>query len=164
MANGSELVDGAADVVGRKLVIANTPFTVVGVMPKHFMGATPVERPEIYAPLAADPIIDAPRDNIHGGIHGWWLTVMARLKPGVTLEQANGALETVSWPILMSRPMAPAISRTRSSITFTSLQSRDQPTVYSAAIAALVAVACAASLLPALRAARIDPMSAIRCE
>ena len=38
------------------------------------------------------------------------------------------------------------------------------PMVYAGAIAALAAVACAASLLPALRAARIDPISAIRYE
>jgi predicted permease len=92
--------DGAPDVVGRKLVIANTPFTVVGVMPKQFTGANPVERPEIYAPLSADPIIDAPRDHINAGTHAWWISVMARLKPGVTLEQTNAALKTVSGPIL----------------------------------------------------------------
>ncbi len=49
----------APDVVGRKLVIANVPFTVVGVMPKQFIGANPTQRPEIFAPLSADPIIDA---------------------------------------------------------------------------------------------------------
>jgi predicted permease len=92
--------DRAPDVVGRKLVIANTPFTVVGVMPKRFTGADPTQRPEIYAPLSADPIIDAPRDHIHAGIHAWWITVMARLKPGVTLEQANAALLPVSMSIL----------------------------------------------------------------
>jgi predicted permease len=93
--------DLAPDVVGRKLVIANTPFTVVGVMPKRFTGADPTQRPEIYAPLSADPIIDAPRDHINAGVHAWWLTVMARLKPGVTLEQANAALLPVSMPILL---------------------------------------------------------------
>jgi predicted permease len=92
--------DGAPDVVGRKLVIANTPFTVVGVMPKRFTGASPVERPEIYAPLEADPILDAPRDHINAGTHAWWIRVMARLKPGLTLQQTNAALETVSGPIL----------------------------------------------------------------
>jgi putative ABC transport system permease protein len=91
---------GAPDVVGRKLVIGNTPFTVVGVMPKWFTGASPVERPEIYAPLSADPIVDAPRDHLNAGTHAWWITVMARLKPGVTLEQTNAALKTVSGPIL----------------------------------------------------------------
>lgn len=91
---------GAPDVVGRKLVIANTPFTVVGVMPKRFTGANPTERPEIYAPLSADPIVDAPRDHLNAGTHAWWIAVMARLKPGVTLEQANAALEAVSVPIL----------------------------------------------------------------
>jgi predicted permease len=92
--------DRAPDVVGKKLVIANTPFTVVGVMPKRFTGVDPTQQPLIYAPLAADPILDAPRDHIHGGTHAWWLTVMARLKPGMTLEQANAALLAASLPIL----------------------------------------------------------------
>jgi predicted permease len=90
----------APDVVGRTMIIANKPFTVVGVMPKRFIGPDPTQRPEIYAPLSADPIIDAPRNHIDDGIHAWWLIVGARLKPGVSMEQANAALLTVSNPIL----------------------------------------------------------------
>ncbi len=90
----------APDVVGRTMVIANTPFTVVGVMPKRFIGPDPTLRPEIYAPLSADPIIDAPRNHIGDGIDAWWLIVGARLKPGVSMEQANAALLAVSDPIL----------------------------------------------------------------
>ena len=94
--------DRAPDVVGRKLVIANTPFTVVGVMPRQFIGADPLQRPEIFAPLSADPIIDAPRNHIDGGTHVWWLTVVARLQPGLTLDQANASLQAVSEAILRS--------------------------------------------------------------
>ncbi len=90
----------APEVVGRKIVIANTPFTVVGVMPKRFIGPDPTQRPDIYAPLSADPIIDAPRNHIDAGIHAWWITVGARLKQGVTMDQANAELLTVSNPIL----------------------------------------------------------------
>jgi putative ABC transport system permease protein len=90
----------APDVVGRKLVIANVPFTVVGVMPRRFIGADPTQRPEIFAPLSADPVIDAPRNHIDAGIHAWWLTVIARMQPGMNIEQANAALLTVSDPIL----------------------------------------------------------------
>jgi predicted permease len=90
----------APDVLGRKLIIANTPFTVVGVMPKRFIGADPTQRPEIYAPLSADPIINAPNDHIADGIHSWWLTVGARLNPEMTLDRANAELLTVSNPIL----------------------------------------------------------------
>jgi predicted permease len=90
----------APEVVGRKMVIANTPFTVVGVMPKRFIGADVTQQPEIYAPLSADPIIDAPRNHIDAGITAWWITVGARLKQGVTMNQANAELLTVSNPIL----------------------------------------------------------------
>jgi predicted permease len=90
----------APDVVGRKLVMANTAFTVVGVMPQRFIGADPLQRPDIYAPLSTDPIIDAPRNHIDDGIHAWWLTVVARMQPGVSLERANAFLTTVSNPIL----------------------------------------------------------------
>ncbi len=92
--------DRDPDVVGRKLVIANTPFTVVGVMPKKFIGADPTQSPAIFAPLSADPIIDAPRNHIDAGTHAWWITVMARLQPHVSLQQANAALLAVSGPIL----------------------------------------------------------------
>jgi predicted permease len=69
-------------------------------MPKRFIGADPTRRPEIFAPLSADPIIDAPRNHIDAGIHAWWLTVMARPQPGIGLDQINAALLTVSGPIL----------------------------------------------------------------
>ena len=98
----------APDVVGRKLVIANTPFTVAGVMPGRFIGADPTLRPEIFAPLSADPIIDAPRDHINAGFHAWWITVIARMQPGVTIEQANAALMTVSGPILHNSEADPS--------------------------------------------------------
>jgi predicted permease len=92
--------DRAPDVVGRKLIIANVPFNVVGVMPKRFRGADPTRNPQIFAPLSTDPIIDAPRNHIDAGVHAWWLSVGARLRPGVTLAQANASLATVSRPIL----------------------------------------------------------------
>ncbi|MGC2511609.1 MAG: ABC transporter permease, partial [Acidobacteriaceae bacterium] len=63
------------NVVGRKLVIANVPFTVVGVMPKRFIGADLMQRPDIFVPLSAEPIVDAPRHNIDEGLNAWWLTV-----------------------------------------------------------------------------------------
>jgi predicted permease len=90
----------APDVVGRTMVIANTQFTVAGVMPRRFIGADPTQKPQIYVPLSADPIIDAPRNHIDAGTHAWWIAVVARLQPGVTLGQANAQLLTISGPLL----------------------------------------------------------------
>jgi predicted permease len=91
---------GAPDVLGKKLTIGNSAFTVVGVMPKSFIGAAPTARPQIYAPMWAEPVIDAPSDSIAGGMHSWWLTVLARRKPGISLEQTNAALSAVSGSIV----------------------------------------------------------------
>jgi predicted permease len=92
--------NGAPDVVGRQITIANAPFTVVGVLPRSFIGADPTRRPEIYAPLWAEPVLDAPYNSIAAGYHSWWLRVIARRKPGVSLEQANAALRAASNPVL----------------------------------------------------------------
>jgi predicted permease len=92
--------NAAPDVVGRTLTIANVPFTVVGVMPGTFIGADPTRRPAFYAPLWAEPVIDAPYNNVEGGYHSWWLRIIARRKAEVSLEQANAALEAASNPIL----------------------------------------------------------------
>jgi putative ABC transport system permease protein len=90
----------APDVVGRKIQIDNTLFTVVGVMPKRFIGADPTQRPQFFVPLAAEPILNGERSMTAAGFHGWWLTVMGRLQPGATLEKANAQLSSVSDAVL----------------------------------------------------------------
>jgi predicted permease len=90
----------APDVLGRKLQVDNTVFTVVGVMPKRFIGADPMERPEIFAALATEPILDGAQNMTAVGFHAWWLTVMGRLRPGATLEQANAQLSALTDAIL----------------------------------------------------------------
>ena len=91
---------GAPDVVGRPITIATTPFTVVGVLPRSFIGADPTRRPQIYAPLWAEPLLEAPYDGIAAGYQALWMRVIARRKPGVSLDQANAALRAASNLIL----------------------------------------------------------------
>ena len=93
-------LQSAPDVIGRKLTIANAPFTIVGVMPRRFIGADPTRRVDIYAPLWAEPVIDAPYNSIASDFHSWWLRVLARRNPGISLEQANAALQATTNPIL----------------------------------------------------------------
>jgi predicted permease len=89
----------APNVVGSKLVIANTPFTVVGVMPPQFRGAQLDLHVSIYVPLSSEPIVHAPFSMLasEGAI---WLEIFGRRNPGVTLEQANAALRAATGPIL----------------------------------------------------------------
>ena len=87
-------------VLGRTLTIAGKPFTIVGVMPSQFIGADSTYRSEVYVPIWAEPIIDAPFNSIASGYHAWWLLILARRAPGVSLEKTNAALGAVSNSIL----------------------------------------------------------------
>jgi predicted permease len=60
--------------------------------------------------------------------------------------------------------LAAALLATRALSSFLFSTSAHDPWVIAGSILALGLAACAASLLPALRAARIEPMTAIRCE
>lgn len=80
--------------VGRKIFLNNVPFTVVGVTRPGFLGVDLGSSPEFYLPLHADLALD-PRD---GGKranaryldrHYYWIEMMGRLRPGVTLQQAQ---------------------------------------------------------------------------
>ena len=71
------------DVIGQKLEINNIDFTVVGVMPKAFIGADPLQQPELFVPLAAEPAMNGIAQHDKAGFHAWWLTVMGRLQPQV---------------------------------------------------------------------------------
>jgi predicted permease len=70
---------GAANVVGRPLVIDGRPAEVIGVLPASFTFLR--LRPAIVLPMPLD--VSAPRGISFG------FQALARLKPGVTLDQAN---------------------------------------------------------------------------
>jgi len=94
--------NAAPDIVGRKIVIANVPFTIAGVMPASFIGADPTARPSIYLPLSAEPITDAPYDSIASGFQSIWLSILGRLDPGVSVQQADTNLKASTQSLLES--------------------------------------------------------------
>jgi predicted permease len=90
----------APNVIGQKLELDNTLFTVVGVMPKQFIGADPLDHPDLFVSMASEPAIHGTRSLTVAGFHAWWLTVMARMNPQATLEQANADVSANSSAIL----------------------------------------------------------------
>ena len=87
-------------IVGRRIVLDNVAFTIVGVMPRSFFGADPIQRPQIFVPLADEEVLAGDRSFIKFAERAWWLNVMGRLAPGATLEQANSEVTTASSAIL----------------------------------------------------------------
>ena len=79
-------------VIGRSFRFRATAFTIVGVAPRGFFGETGGEAPDIWMPLTMQP--GAP-PHLWRGHSTTWLGILARLRPGVTLAQARGALEPV---------------------------------------------------------------------
>jgi len=81
--------------VGRKLYINGHPFTVVGIMPRGFKGTYQAFVADFWAPVMMQGQV-RPR-GMSLDDRGWgWLSGTARLKPGVTLAQAQAELERLS--------------------------------------------------------------------
>src|ERR1039457_889587 len=82
------------DVVGQTVLINGHPFTILGVAPENFSSAIGGYKPGVFIPISmvdiAMPWMNA-RDNLtnHQSI---WLTLVARLKPGVSALQAGASL------------------------------------------------------------------------
>jgi predicted permease len=90
----------APNVIGQKLTINNVAFTVVGVMPKRFIGADPLARPELFVSLATEPVLNGARSMTAAGFHAWWMEVMGRMKPQATLLQADAQVASESNAVL----------------------------------------------------------------
>ncbi|HEY9225874.1 MAG TPA: ABC transporter permease, partial [Gemmatimonadaceae bacterium] len=81
-------------VIGRRLMLNGLPFTVIGVAPKGFTSTYNVFAPAFYAPIAMEAQLISRPDVLQSrGMKNLKLT--ARLKPGVSREQAQAALSVV---------------------------------------------------------------------
>ena len=98
---------GAPDVIGRKIRILNTPYAVIGVAPPQFHGETVGADPDIWVPLTMQSEIFPGRDFLSRETTPFrkaeWVEAIGRLKPGVTLAQANASIEVEFHQMMQSQ-------------------------------------------------------------
>jgi predicted permease len=89
---------GAADALGKRLLVERIPFTIIGVTPPAFFGSEVGRAFDVAVPLGDEPLIRGKETGLDRRSQ-WWLTVMLRLKPGQPIETATAALRGVQAQI-----------------------------------------------------------------
>jgi putative ABC transport system permease protein len=84
---------GDPGILGRVLTLDGEPHTVVGVAAESFRFPSDAE---VWRPLALEIT-----DDMRGG---HWLSTFARLRPGVTLEEAQTEMETIARRLAEAYP------------------------------------------------------------
>ena len=96
---------GASNVIGQTMELDRQPYTIIGVMPRSFvfplsgpeMNSSPAE---VWVPIAFTP----------AELQGWGglyvTSVIGRLRPGVTLDQARGEMESLANRVADNYPTA----------------------------------------------------------
>ena len=136
-------------IIGRKLTLNGTPCTVIGVLPAN----SPFDRSwaQLWMPLAFEPR-DMTRDY-------HWMLSFARLKPGVTLEKAQAAMDAIGARIAAAYPESNqgwGVTVERFEDRIVGPQLRRSLLVLLAAVGAILLIGCAnlANLTLARGAAR----------
>jgi predicted permease len=88
---------GRLDVIGRKFAVNGYPLEIVGVAEKGFGGVFNDYRADAFIPLTMFPLITPAAAPVWNSPGAFWLSTMARLKPGVSMEKAQAEMR-VLWP------------------------------------------------------------------
>ncbi len=105
-------------VVGRVLSVDDHPMTVVGVAPEGFHGVEVGQTVDVYVPLALQPQVLPTWPNALGNFRVRWLTVMARLKDGVSMAQASAAINVPYGQLLQENLLGVKAPSARLRIAF----------------------------------------------
>ena len=100
-------------VIGQTVRINGHPFTIVGVAPENFQTAIGGYKPGLFVPVSMSEIAmpwTATHDNLTNH-RSLWLTLIARLKPGVSITQAQASLEPL-WHSLRAQELTLYTNRT----------------------------------------------------
>jgi predicted permease len=91
----------AADpaIVGQPVRINDHPMTVVGVAAPGFHGVSLGFRPSLYVPVTMKAVVTPSWDDFDNR-RSRWLHVYARLRPGVTREQAEASIGAIYKQII----------------------------------------------------------------
>lgn len=86
---------GAADILGRTIIVNRTPYAVVGVAPEGFRGGrVNLGSVDLWVPLVQHPGMEGENSFVEDR-ERFSVQVLGRLQPGATRAEAQAALQTV---------------------------------------------------------------------
>jgi hypothetical protein len=84
---------GPPNAIGQSVLVDNISFTVIGVAPPEFFGVDPAVAPDLFLPLHTNVLVDgAGAARVYADGNFYWIEMMGRLRPGVSMAQAQAAL------------------------------------------------------------------------
>ena len=92
-------------VVGKKVMLDDFPFTIVGVTPRNFAGLEVGRQPDLWWPVRAITLVTPDSQALKQDGY-WWLKVMGRLQPGANLDQARAEMD-----LLLKQQMAAYVAK-----------------------------------------------------
>lgn len=93
---------GDMHVIGRRVLLARKPYEVIGVMPRDFefpIVPGQLNQTELWVPMSLTP-----EDLDAGSSSRWDCEIVGRLKPGVTVAQAQQDLEPATQEVMRNLP------------------------------------------------------------
>jgi putative ABC transport system permease protein len=151
-----QLFGQSRDVLGRAIRVNGNEFQIVGVLPRSFFGLGVGDMPEIFMPLEAerkfrDYHLIYGRQSPSLDSHATLLSIIGRLKPGVSVSQANAGLQVLSPEIFRALSPQSNENSKRSLVAHpmpngtsdTWLQDMDVVLLLMAMAAAALVIACA---------------------
>jgi hypothetical protein len=88
-------------VLGKTILVNGRAMTIIGVAPREFEGTTLGTRPLVFVPLSMRGQMNPGWDQFQNR-RNYWVYAFARLKAGVTRDQAQTAINGVYKPILLN--------------------------------------------------------------
>jgi predicted permease len=88
-------------VLGQTLMVLDTSFTIVGVLPQRYVGPLAGERrTDFYVPMITQPRLFLEHHDWLNSDDVWWVQIMGRLAPGANEAQVQGSLELLFSNVL----------------------------------------------------------------
>jgi len=95
---------GSRDIVGQNITLDSRDYTVIGVLPPDFAFSYLGARIDIWAPRVYEMNLITPQQVQRGT---GFLTAVARLRPGITREQAQAEMEVLNRQYQRANPGRP---------------------------------------------------------
>jgi predicted permease len=97
---------GDPAAIGRTLRIEGQPFSIIGVTPPGFFGVAVGMSPDVTIPLTMIPRLRSDEQDALINADRFWLNIMGRVRPGLSIAEADAAFQPV-WTQALTATLSP---------------------------------------------------------